>query len=198
MANRAERLPEPMSSDDFIQWMATWSDMEKWELYEGVPVAMAGGTRAHSHIASNITFALRPLRNRGCREYRDALVRSTERSDFAAFPDVFVRCGPLDDTKSWSDDPTLVFEILSPSTMKIDRGYKLLQYMAFPTLRHYVIVYPTEFRVEMWSRDAGGAWIDDPTVLRSLSETLVMPEFDLAIPMREIYADTELALAAAG
>ena len=49
----------------------------------------------------------------------------------------------------------------------------------------------------MWSRGADGDWIEAPTILRSLDETLHLATFELDIPMRDIYADTELAAASA-
>ncbi len=196
MAHAAERLIDTMSGDEFVSWMATWRDTDKWELHDGHPVAMAGGSAAHDTIAQNISFALRGLRDRGCRTHRDILLRSRENADFGAFPDVHVRCGPPDDRKTFHDDAVAIFEVLSPSTMRVDRGYKLGQYMQMATVKHVCLVYQSEFRVEMWSRDGEGNWIEEPTVLRTLGETLYLSEFDLSLPMAEIYADTELAAAA--
>jgi Uma2 family endonuclease len=185
-----------MTGDAFVSWMETWRDIDKWELHEGYPVAMAGGTAGHDTIAINLTAALLPLRKRGCRPHRDILLRSPANDGFGVFPDVYVRCGPSNDRRNWLDDAVAVFEVLSSSTMRIDRGYKSEQYRLFPTLKHICIVYQNEARLEMWSRDDAGEWIDEPTILRSVGETLHLSAFDLDIPMAEIYADTELAASA--
>jgi Uma2 family endonuclease len=193
----AQRLDQQMTIDEFIEWMQTWGDGEKWELHEGYPVAMAGGTQIHSLIAGNLGYALRPLRKRGCMEYRDVLLRSPINDRFGVFPDAYLYRGPRDDRKTSVIGATVVFEVLSSSTIWNDRGYKAQQYRKFPNLMHFCLVYQTEFRIEMWSRGEDGEWIDDATILKSLDETLHLSTFNLDIPMAEIYADTELAAASA-
>lgn len=192
----ARRLETRMTIDDFIEWMKTWSDGEKWELVDGTPITMAGGTEAHEAIAMNIALALAPVRARGCRIRRDILLRRPDSERFGTFPDVYVRCGPQHDNQAWTDDPVAIFEVLSNSTMRLDRGVKQSEYFMFQTLQHLAFVYQSEFRVEMWSRGTNGAWIEEPTILRALGETLHLSAFDLDIPMSEIYADTELAATA--
>jgi Uma2 family endonuclease len=184
-----------MTGDEFVAWMETWQDSEKYELHEGYTIAMAGGTRDHSLIAGNLDYSLRGLRNRGCFSYRDVLLRSPVNDEFNVFPDVYVYCGPRDGRKALVLDATAVFEVLSASTIWDDRGYKAQQYRRFPNLKHLCLVYQTEFRVELWSRGDDGEWMDDPTILKSLDETLHLSAFDLDIPMADIYADTELAAA---
>lgn len=195
MANGAERLPDPMTGDAFVRWMDTWID-RRWELYEGHPVMMPGGFAGHDIIASNLTMALKLLRKRGCRAHRDLLLRSPANDGFGAFPDVYVRCGPISDAKRWQTDAVAVFEVLSPSTMRVDRGYKSEQYEQFPTIQHICLVHQNEVRVEMWSRGEDGAWLRDPVILQGLDKTLHLSAFDLAIPLTEIYTETELAAAA--
>jgi Uma2 family endonuclease len=193
----AQRLDQQMTIEEFIDWMKTWQDGEKWELIDGVPFAMAGGTQAHETIAINITLALAPVRKRGCRIQRDILLRRPDSRRFGTFPDVYVRCGPQNDEQYWTDDPVAIFEVLSKSTMRRDRGAKQLEYFQFASLKHLVFVYQSEFRVELWSRGDDGEWIEETTILTSLGETLHLAAFDLDIAMAEIYADTELAAASA-
>jgi Uma2 family endonuclease len=191
----ARQLDQEMTIDKFIEWMKTWAAGEKWELIDGVPFAMAGGTQAHETIAMNIAFALAPVRARGCRVRRDILLRRPDSKRFGTFPDVYVRCGPQNDEQYWTDDPVAIFEVLSKSTMRKDRGSKQLEYFEFASLKHLVFVYQSELRVELWSRGDDGEWIEETTILKSLAETLHLSAFDLDIPLAEIYADTELAAA---
>ena len=195
MANIAERLPERMTGEAFERWMETWSDLDKWELHDGYPVAMTGGTQLHDTISNNIGYALRVLRERGCREHRDTLLRGAANSEFRAFPDFYVRCGPSTDDRTWIDDPVAVFEVLSRSTWRKDQGYKRDEYFKIPTLRHYVVVYQSEARIELWTRAADGDWPSAPDIIAGIAASLPLAAFDLAIPMAAIYADTELAAA---
>ena len=50
------------------------------------------------------------------------------------------------------DDPVHVVEVMSPSTMADDRGYKFTRYVTIPALRRTLFVYPEEARVESWTR----------------------------------------------
>ncbi|MEJ1157870.1 Uma2 family endonuclease [Prosthecomicrobium sp. N25] len=198
MSAYAKQLEFPMLIDEFVEWMKTWTDTEKYELLDGEPVAMAGGTVDNEIVTANIAgFLYARMRDRGCRPYRDLLLCSPVSDRFGVFPDVYVRCGPPGDgRRTWVDDAVAVFEVLSPSTIAIDRGYKQEQYLRMPTLQHYVLVHPREFRVEVWSRDAEGGWSEFPASANRLDETVALPALDLTIPMTDIYADTELVRAA--
>src|SRR2546421_449708 len=104
---------------------------ERFQLLAGVPVAMAPATYRHQQICGNIDRALAPrLRLRGCESIRDLGVARGEGADYMPEPDVVVRCGPVDGSRRWVDDPIAVVEVLSPSTMVDDRGYKLREYFS--------------------------------------------------------------------
>jgi Uma2 family endonuclease len=185
-----------MTMDDFIAWMDTWGDTEKYELIDGYPVAMAGGSLDHDTIAMNLAFALRPgLQGTFCRLQRDVLVRAPGRDDFAAFPDLFIRCGEHEGTRNWVDDPAAVFEVLSPSTLAFDRGYKLGHYMGMPTLRHIALIYPREIRIEIWSRREGEDWPLEPRVLSRLEDVMDLAAFNVSARLSDIYEGTEMGSA---
>ena len=181
---------------------------QRFELLAGVPVAMAPATLRHDVIASNIQASLqRQISARGCRSHRDAGLASAETADFLPQPDVMVRCGPVDDRRRWVSDPVVVIEVLSPSTMADDRGYKLARYLKdFPSLRHVALVYQDEVRVECWSRDREGPWgpqdfpdrkewhEDVAVVQRSREDTLHLPAVGAAAALAEMYADVALDL----
>ena len=56
-------------------------------------------------------------------------------------------------------NPTLIAEVLSPSTEAYDRGFKFSQYRTVESLKEYVLVSQTEARVEVFRREAGGHWL---------------------------------------
>jgi Uma2 family endonuclease len=186
-----------MLIDKFVEWMETWTDTEKYELLDGRPIAMSRGTLDSEAIAGNLSASLSSARDRGCRALRDLLLRSPVSDRFGVFPDVYVRCGPPGDgRRTWVDDAVAVFEILSPSTIAIDRGYKQDQYLRMPTLQHYVLIHPREFRVETWSRDADGGWSEFPVPSVAIDGQVDLPALGLSIPMADLYADTDLVRAA--
>ena len=109
-------------------------------------------------------------------------ILSAAMDDFAPIPDVVVRCGPPL-PEGYAADPLLVAEVLSPSTMSLDRGRKIDFYRTVPSLAVLLIVYSDEARVEVWRR-AGDAW---SVAALGLDGTVSLPELDGAVPVRDLY-----------
>ena len=65
-----------------------------------------------------------------------------------------VSCSKHDPKSIWIDDPSLLVEVLSPSTERIDRTEKLLAYTQLPSLQHYLLVAQDQTRIEVLSREA--------------------------------------------
>jgi Uma2 family endonuclease len=102
-------------------------------------------------------------------------------------PDVLLRCGPADDARRHVDDPVIVFEVLSPSTMNRDRGNKLLAYLQCPTLQTMVLVYQDERRVEVWQRGADGAFDPGPRIYSRPEQAIALPALDMSLGLDRIY-----------
>ena len=154
MSNNALQQTTPMTVDDFLLFLDSKPEREnqRWELHDGVPKLMTGGTAAHAMIAGNIDRTLfGQARDRGYEVMRGFLAQA---SDHAVFePDVVIRCGPTNLRSRAATDPVIVFEILSPSTMRYDRGIKLERYREIPSLKQIVLVYQDSIRLEAWLRD---------------------------------------------
>lgn len=187
--------PPPVARDDFLALLDARPG-ERWELIDGVPLMMVGGTLRHSLIAGNVAAALRRLaRSRGCQAHAsDLLVSGGEASDFLAAPDVFVRCGPADETARFVTDPTVVVEVLSPSTMRLDRGAKFEQYRAMPSVEQILLVYQDQIRVESWTRTAPPAAESDGegetfavSVATSLAAAVALPGLGADLPLAAVY-----------
>jgi Uma2 family endonuclease len=150
---------------------------------------MAPASYNHEMIAGNIDRALTSqVARRGCRSHRDAGLAASNDADFLPEPDVMVRCGPMDGRRRWVSDPIVVIEVLSPSTMADDRGYKLKAYQEqFASLRHIALVYRSEIRVELWSRELDGTWAEEPAVLRTRHEQLALGAVEAQVSLSEIY-----------
>jgi Uma2 family endonuclease len=134
----------------------------KHEYLDGQIYAMAGGTPSHAALASAITGILYPqLRGGPCRAHSSDLRVRVAATGLATYPDVTIVCGPREldpDDKNTVTNPTLIVEILSPSTEEYDRGEKLEHYRRIPTLRQVVLVAHRERRVDVWTRGEGGVW----------------------------------------
>jgi Uma2 family endonuclease len=133
----------------------------KHEYLDGQIYAMAGGTPAHAALQLAVPSLLFPqLRIGSCRAHGADLRVRVLATGLATYPDVTIVCGPREvdpEDKNSVTNPTLLVEVLSPSTAEYDRGEKFAHYKRIPSLRQYVLVSPDEPGVEVWTRE-GDAW----------------------------------------
>jgi Uma2 family endonuclease len=82
----------------------------------------------------------------------------------AFYADAVVVCGASDVAREIRGgdsllNPTVLVEVLSPSTEDYDRGAKFEDdYRFIPSLREYVLVNQDEALIEVRSRDDAGSW----------------------------------------
>jgi Uma2 family endonuclease len=116
----------------------------KWELYDGVPVAMSPERIRHFSVKGRAFIALdQAIRRAGlsCSALTDgATVRIRE--DRAFVPDALVVCPPPPPDAIVIDNPVIVVEALSPATAGVDDGIKVEGYFSLRTLAHYLILDP--------------------------------------------------------
>lgn len=135
----------------------------KHEYDDGEILAMAGGSRRHSVLAVRVATMLEAARKHGCFTFQsDQRVRvlATGRT---TYPDVSMVCGPIEGDPADPDgstitNPTLIVEVLSPSTEQDDRAGKWMHYQRIPSLQEYVLVSQGEPRVERYRRLPDGLW----------------------------------------
>ena len=132
-----------MTVDEFLVW-AEGQD-GRWELYRGVPYAMAPERTGHGKVKFRVqTTLLQGIQKAGlpCHMLPDgATVRVSKHS--AHEPDALVYCGAeLSDDAIEVPNPIILVEVASPSTRKIDASLKLMGYFSLPSVHHYLIVNP--------------------------------------------------------
>ncbi|MGQ0595435.1 MAG: Uma2 family endonuclease [Gammaproteobacteria bacterium] len=154
----------------------------KHEYVAGRVYAMAGGSVAHNRIAVNCAFLLlTKLRGGPCWVFVADLKIRIGSAEVFYYPDVVVSCHP-EDLKPDAyliSHPTLVIEVLSPSTERVDQEEKLLHYRKLDSLHEYVLVSQDAMRVQIYRR-AGGNWGTE-TLGRGERLRLDSVELDLSI-----------------
>lgn len=134
----------------------------KHEFLDGQVWAMAGGTPDHAAIAINVAVVLAAaLRDQPCRVFSSDLRVRVKETGLATYPDLTVVCGSLetdpdDPAGNTATNPTLVVEVLSPSTENYDRGEKLAHYKRIFSLNEILLVAQDERLLERWSKTASG------------------------------------------
>jgi Uma2 family endonuclease len=156
----AERIPY-VTVDDYLA--GEQLALDKSEYLSGEVFAVAGGSPEHSLIAANVGRELgNALKGKPCRVYNSDLRIRVAPPGLYTYPDVIVVCGPgrfgPSDTL---ENPTLIVEVLSPSTEAYDRGAKFAQYRRIASMREYVLVAQDRPSVERYVRrgDGGHEWV---------------------------------------
>ena len=161
------------------------------EYYDGVMYAMSGGSHPHSYITTNLASELRTaLKGSPCgASATDLRVKIPGRT--YVYPDVVVVCGEpkyLDGEIDTLLNPSLVIEVLSPSTERHDRGLKSARYRTIESLKEYALVSQTEPRVEIYRKQASGDWLLSESVgLDATCRFEGLKEEPVRIPLAEIY-----------
>ncbi|MGI8669165.1 MAG: Uma2 family endonuclease [Aridibacter sp.] len=162
------------------------------EFMDGEIISMAGGTRKHSLLTTNISRLLgNHLEKTDCEVYSSDF-KVKVREGHNVYPDVAVACGEI--ITSNNDlilhNPLIVFEILSKSTEKRDRGEKAEDYFRMESLTDYILVSQTRVRVEHFSRQTNNEWT--LKIYETLDDNLELDSIKCRIPLDLIYLKLKL------
>jgi Uma2 family endonuclease len=160
----------------------------KSEFVDGDMVAMSGGTNRHGRIQRNLIVELGlALEDSSCEPFgSDSRVKVPGRAYL--YPDATVVCGgeqAVDDDDDILVNPVAIFEVLSPSTEKYDRGLKFQLYRSIDSLEEYVLINQEQFRVERFTRQPAGTWTFRD--YHGPEAELKIDAIGVAIPLRRIY-----------
>ncbi|MEZ4848488.1 MAG: Uma2 family endonuclease [Bacteroidia bacterium] len=157
-----EKALDTFSLDTYIQ-MEAESDL-RYEYYDGLILAMAGGDPNHGKIAVNVSTALHIAirsKKKDCEIYNSDVKVAINSANRRCYPDISVVCGPTERDSKESraiTNPILIVEILSESTELLDRGEKFRAYRQLPSLREYMLVSQDKALVEVFSLTEDGTW----------------------------------------
>lgn len=161
----------------------------KSEYIDGDVVAMTGASRQHNLISLNIAASLHSqLRSRPCEIYMGDMRVAVDEAKFYTYPDIVVACEDpqfLDGELDTLLNPTLLIEVLSPSTASYDRGEKFSRYRQLSSLQEYLIVAQSTPALEHYRKQNEREWIlIDITDCEALVE---LPSIQCQLAMRDIY-----------
>ncbi len=159
------------------------------------PQAILGATKSHSRIVGNVSFALvNTLRtvDSPCEVFTENLWVQARANGKYFYPDVVLTCDDCEDDPLTVRRPSMLVEVLSPSTQHYDRTRKFEAYRAIPSLDQIVFIEPRWVMVDSYTRNPDGAtWT--LTALRTLSAELLIRSVDVRIPVAEIYRRIQLS-----
>jgi len=148
-----------LSIEEYLQ--AEKSSPIKHEYIQGQIYAMAGASDAHVTITANLVALLRNhIRGTGCRIYVADMKARIEFLDIFYYPDIMVTCDSRDTQfEYFKRYPSLIIEVLSPSTEALDRGDKFSDYQELDTLQEYVLVSQNRQRIDCFRRNSEERWV---------------------------------------
>jgi len=178
-----------LTVDDFQDWEPPFGMEDlRWELVDGIPVAMAPPGINHGAIQSMAAFLftahLRAHRP-GCRVITIPGVIPGLRSRFnERIPDLGVSCAPFTDGRSLVE-PVLLVEILSPSNETKTRS-NAWAYATIPSVQEVLILASTAVRAEVLRQGE-----EMPDVIAG-SDILRLTSIGYEGPLADFYATTDL------
>ncbi|MBW4649176.1 MAG: Uma2 family endonuclease [Kastovskya adunca ATA6-11-RM4] len=134
----------------------------KHEYRRGHVYAMVGAKKPHIVIASNLIILLgNHFNDSPCLVLTSDIKVRLEEANCYYYPDVVVTCDERD-TNSTEDFilyPSLIIEVLSPSTAAFDRGEKFADYQTLSSLREYVLINQSQMSVECFCLSESEGWV---------------------------------------
>lgn len=196
-----------LTEEEYLQFERT--SIEKHEYYKGEvflmldfakqsvqqPYAMSGATYAHNVIASNIQGELyNRLKGKPCQPFGSDMRVYIPQNTLFTYPDVSVFCGDPtvrgEEEGSSAIGPSVIFEILSPSTKNYDRGEKFKLYRDIPTLREYILVDSLSVHVEAFRLNTNNHWeLEEYTTIHDVMD---IPFLNISLPLQALYERAKL------
>ena len=186
------KTDEILTAEEYLAFEL--ASQHRHEFVGGRIYAMAGTTIVHADITLNIAAELRAqLRGKPCRPYTTEIklkVRALSEENYY-YPDVMVACDPADSAALWRERPTVVFEVVSPSSARTDfEKFYIYQHVA--TLQLYAIVEQDRPMVTTILRTADG-W--QRAHLTDLAAQLPLDSIGCQLSLAQIYEGIDFAAA---
>ena len=169
---------QPITLDEFLAWER--AQPERYEFDGTQPVAMTGGSVRHARIVSRTLIALGTRVAAPCEAFGAELKVIT--AGRVRYPDVSIVCNGSDG----DDDlmtPTVVLEVLSPSTALTDRRVKAVEYAALPSILVYCLL--EQDRPSVTVRRRSSNW--EQELVEGEDAVLALPEVGISVVLGAIY-----------
>jgi Uma2 family endonuclease len=121
------------------------------EYIDGEVFAMAGASRNHQRLVGNLHTALNQyLNEKPCEPFANELKVKADHCFF--YPDITVVCDDQQGDDYYTEKPSIIIEVLSKTTRRLDKTVKLAAYKTLPSLQEYVLIEQDHVEVEVFRR----------------------------------------------
>jgi Uma2 family endonuclease len=163
------------------------------EYVNGEIFAMTGASLKHNLVSGNIFGELRQqLKGRECQAYMSEMRVKVTGTGLYTYPDVVVVCGERKFEDKYFDtllNPTVLVEVLSPSTERYDRIAKSSYYRTLDSLAEHLLVAQDEVRLEQYVKQPNGQWLLFEST--SLDAVVELASIGCSLALRDVYDKVE-------
>lgn len=194
----AQKLPAYISPEDYLllEERATtkheYLDGVIYDWQGGGPSAMAGGNKEHNLVSLSVYRSIwGQLQGQPCKVFvADVKLMAADSSAFF-YPDVLVTCSEADRaSRVVVNEPTLIVEVLSPSTELFDRREKFNAYQRFASVEAYVLVSPEQRTIEVFTRAEGWRRTAQTEAVRLMHDEVIdLGTHDLRLRAADAFAE---------
>jgi len=161
----------------------------RYEYFDGKVIEMSGGSPEHSLLGNRIGYLLGDrLYPKGCLVYSSDVKIKVPTMLPYRYGDISALCGqPIYENLGEQRllvNPSLIVEVLSPSTENYDREEKFKAYKSIESLREYLLVSQAKKFVTLYARHNEKFWFQSEYVE---GETLKLESLDCELSVDEIY-----------
>jgi Uma2 family endonuclease len=161
----------------------------KSEYYQGEMFAMGGAREPHNLIVWNLATELGvQLRKRPCRAYVADMRVRVSATGLYTYPDITAVCGDpqfLDENRDTLLNPSLIVEVLSPSTEAYNRVRKFKHYRSVESVIEYLLVASESISTELYTRQSDGRWL--LTAADHLEDSLDLQSVGVHVALADLY-----------
>jgi Uma2 family endonuclease len=181
-----------ISPDEYLE--KERASEERHEYYDGLILAMSGASLEHNRIDRNLVRELgNYLKGKECEILPSHMRVSNPSRENYLYPDASIVCGKpeLEDDKfDTLTNPSVIFEILSPSTQGADKRRKFFFYIQIPSLEEYIMIDSKKRYIVAGRKQPGGLWKFEE--LHEEAKSLNIETINFFLPLSDLYEGTGL------
>jgi phenylacetic acid degradation protein len=164
------------------------------EFYQGTIFAMAGASQEHNRIVFNLTRSLiLKMQGKSCDIFGSDQRVHIPSNSLYTYPDLTIVCDPpimSGEEQMSMTNPSVIVEVLSPTTKDYDKTTKFRLYRDIPTFQEYILIDSRSVLVEHHYKDVNGQWICQTS--DQFTDSLAIKTVDVSVLLSDIYKGTGL------
>lgn len=165
----------------------------KSEYYRGEIFAMSGARFNHNRIKENLSIEIGGfLKGKSCESLSSDMRVHIPENTLYTYPDLLIVCGKpefLDDHMDTILNPSVIIEVLSPSTGNYDQGKKFYLYQGLKSLKEYILVDSQQVGAQVYRKSDDGVWFVSSAAY-DIEGAIEIGHVGLTLNMSTIYGQT--------